>query len=282
MDYKNGKWAKEILDLQQNDGSWGNFHCFSMPNKNYHITTGQAIRRLAILGFTVNDLPIKRAINYMNNCLAGKNEVPDKFDKVHDSNVFNEMMLAGWIKYFTEENKLANNVTKKWGEVINYTFYEGKYDHNRYVEKYTEIFKNKPKGPRLIDFLTFYQVTLLANNLDKSIESKYFKYVLEHKVGIYYVYGNEIYKTPEIFSSKESNSYLSAIELLAKYENPECKRQLRFIKRWLKENMTKNNEWDMGKESKDGINFPLSDTWKMEENRIKDCTYRINNLLKKI
>jgi hypothetical protein len=37
----------------------------------------------------------------------------------------------------------------------------------------------------------------------------------------------------------------------------------------------------MGKESKDGINFPLSDTWKIEENRIKDCTYRINNLLKK-
>jgi hypothetical protein len=122
----------------------------------------------------------------------------------------------------------------------------------------------------------------LANNLDKSIESKYFKYVLEHKAGIYYVYGSEIYKTPKIFSSKESNSYLSAIELLTKYENSECKRQLKFITKWLKENMIKNNKWDMGKESKDGINFPLSDSWKTEENRIKDCTYRINKLLEKI
>jgi len=42
--------------------------------------------------------------------------------------------------------------------------------------------------------------------------------------------------------------------------------------------MIKNNEWDMGKESKDGINFPLSDSWKSDKDRIKDCTYRINKL----
>jgi len=39
------------------------------------------------------------------------------------------------------------------------------------------------------------------------------------------------------------------------------------------------NEWDMGKASKDGINFTLSDSWRTDEDRIKDCTYRINNLL---
>jgi hypothetical protein len=26
MNYKDGKWAKEILGLQQEDGSWGHFH----------------------------------------------------------------------------------------------------------------------------------------------------------------------------------------------------------------------------------------------------------------
>jgi hypothetical protein len=25
MDYKDGKWAKKILELQHEDGSWGNF-----------------------------------------------------------------------------------------------------------------------------------------------------------------------------------------------------------------------------------------------------------------
>jgi hypothetical protein len=281
MDYKDGKWAKEILDLQQNDGSWGNFHCFALPNKKYPITTGQALRRLAILGFTINDLPIKKAVDYMHGCLVGKNKVPDKFDKVHDSNVFNEMMLAAWIKYFTEENKAANKAAGKWGEIINYAFYNGKYEHDNYVKKYMEIFKNKPKGPRLIDFLTFYQVVLLTNILDKNIEEKYFQYVLEHNAGIYYVYGNEIGKTPEIFKSKESNSYLGAIELLSKYDSFECKKQLKFVKHWLEKEKAVNG-WDLGKESKDGINFPLSDSWQNEETRIYDCTYRINKLLKKI
>ena len=282
MDYKNGKWAEEILNTQLKDGSWGYFHCFAMPLKNKPITTGQALRRLASLGFSINDLPIKKAVHYMNTCLSGKNNVPDRFDKVHDPSVFNEMMLAGWIKYFTEENKLANNVAKKWSEIINYAFYNGNYDHNLYIKKYSEIYKNKPKGPRLIDFLTFYQVILLVNILDKNVELKYFKYVLENDTGIYYIYGNKINKTPQIFSSKETSSYLNAIELLAKYDNLECKNQLQFAKKWLKANMTKNNEWDMGNKSKDGINFPLSDSWRTDDVRIKDCTYRINKLLEKL
>jgi hypothetical protein len=252
-----------------------------MPNKKYPITTGQALRRLSILGYTIDDLPIKKAIQYMNDCLSGKNNVPDRFDKVHDSNVFNEMMLAGWIRYFTDENKNANKVSKKWGEIIDYTFYDGEYDHNHYTKKYIEIFKNIPKGPRLIDFLTFYQVVLLANSLDKNIEPIFFKYILNHNVGIYYIYGGKITKTPDLFKSKETNSYLGAIELLTKYNSPKSKGQLNFVKQWL-EKEKEQNGWDLGKDSKDSINLPLSDSWKSDENRIKDCTYRIEKLLKSI
>ena len=56
---------------------------------------------------------------------------------------------------------------------------------------------------------------------------------------------------------------------------------LKFVKRWLKNERTING-WDLGQESKDGINFPLSDSWRTDENRIKDCTYRINKILDKI
>jgi len=38
----------------------------------------------------------------------------------------------------------------------------------------------------------------------------------------------------------------------------------------------------MGKYSKDGISFPLSDSWKNEEDRIKDYTNRIKKILDKI
>jgi len=42
--------------------------CFAMPMKNKPITTEQALRRLAVLGFSIDDLPIKKAFHYMNNC----------------------------------------------------------------------------------------------------------------------------------------------------------------------------------------------------------------------
>ncbi|MDR2619395.1 MAG: hypothetical protein LBC62_11045, partial [Treponema sp.] len=51
-----------------------------------------------------------------------------------------------------------------------------------------------------------------------------------------------------------------------KYNTAESKKQL------YNENMIRKNEWDMGKDSKDGIYFPLSDSWRKEENRIKDST----------
>jgi len=283
MSYKDGKWAKDILNAQLKNGSWGYFHCFAMPLKNKPITTEQALRRLAALGFTINDLPIKKAVHYMNTCLSGKNNVPDKFDKVHDSSVFNEIMLAGWIKYFTEENKLANNAAKKWSEIVNYAFYNNKYDHNLYIKKYSEIFNSKPKGPRLIDFLTFYQIILFANTLDKNIEPLFFEYVINYPSGIYYFsYNKPVTTLPVVFQSKKTSDYLRMIELLTSYKNKKCREKLAFVKKWLESNKTNNNEWDLGKSSKDNILFPLSDSWKKDEDRIKDCTFTINKIMKKM
>jgi len=99
---------------------------------------------------------------------------------------------------------------------------------------------------------------------------------------MYYIYDKKLTVVPKTFQSKNTSCFLRAIELLAKYNNPECKKQLKYIVKWLKENMINNNEWDMGKESKDGINSPLSDSWRNDENRIRDCTYRINSLLEKL
>ena len=39
MDYKNGKWAKKIIELQHDDGSWGYFHSLSNPTPKQPITT---------------------------------------------------------------------------------------------------------------------------------------------------------------------------------------------------------------------------------------------------
>ena len=283
MDYKDSKFANDIIKLQNDDGSWGNsFHSLSIPTSKQTLTTEQALRRLKILGYTIDDEPIKKAVKYLENCLTGKIKIPEKPEKLHNWKIFTELMFSTWIKIFTIENKLINENVKKWSTVINDSFVNGAYDNNKYVSIYEKIFGLKPKGGRFIDFVTFYQISLLTNSLDKSIEPLFFKYVLNNDVGIYYIYEKKLISTPIIFKAKETSLYLSAIELLAEYNNSNCKKQLDYVIKWLKNNMDKGNLWDMGKEVKDGIYFPLSDSWRKEEDRIKDCTYRIKKLVEKL
>lgn len=62
MDYKDGKIAQQILALQNEDGTWGKeFHSMAVPNNKHPMTTERALRRLKMLGFTINDAPIRRA-----------------------------------------------------------------------------------------------------------------------------------------------------------------------------------------------------------------------------
>jgi hypothetical protein len=283
MNYKDGKWAKRILELQYDDGSWGYFHSLSTltPGQFSSMTTEQALRRLEILGYTIDDKPVKKAVKYLHGCLAGKTKIPDREEKTHNWKIYTELMLSTWIRIFTPENKLANNVAAKWRELIGAAFRNGYYEHNEYTAKYEYIFgiKLNPKAGRLVDFVHFYPISLLTNVLDKEIEANYFKYVLEHDSGMYYIYDNKLKNVPENFQSRNTSYYLRAIELLSKYDNPECKKQLQFVVKWLKGNMLTKNVWDMGKEAKDGIYLPLSDSWKMQEDRIRDCTYRISRAI---
>jgi len=285
VNFKNGKWAKKILELQLDDGSWGYFHSLSTltPRQFPSMTTEQALRRLKVLGYTINDKPVKKTVRYLNDCLTGKIKIPDREEKLHNWNVYTELMLSTWIRIFTTENKAANNTAIKWCDIISAAFKNGFYNHDEYVAAYERVFgiKLNPKAGRLVDFVHFYPISLLTNFLDKEIEARYFKYILKHDGGMYYVYSNKLNDTPS-FQSRNASFYLEAIELLSKYNNMECKKQLQFVVKWLKENMSTNNEWDMGKEAKDGINFPLSDSWKNDRLRIEDCTYRINKIVKSL
>ncbi len=66
------------------------------------MTTEQALRRLQYLGFTAADDCIQKAISYMNDCLTGKKEIPDRKEKVQDWPVFSSLILATWIRRFVK------------------------------------------------------------------------------------------------------------------------------------------------------------------------------------
>jgi len=70
MNYKSEKIAQQIIALQNEDGTWGNeFHSLSIPSGKKPLTTEQALRRLKNLGFTIEDLPVRKAVDYMIACL---------------------------------------------------------------------------------------------------------------------------------------------------------------------------------------------------------------------
>ncbi len=274
------KWVRQILVLQQEDGSWGHFHTLSQPTKQQPITTEQALRRLRILGLTKHDEPIARALAYMEHNLLQAHATVF-YEKKHDSKTYGDLMLAAWIRLFDPDNNAALFIAKKWAKVITCAFQSGKYSHAEYVVAYeSEFTKLNPKAGCLADFVVFYQLALLPGLLSREVESSMLDYVLIHPRSIVYIYNNRLNTLPEQFTSRKANGYLAAMELLADYSL--ASEKLGFVVDWLKKQQDENGLWDMGSAVKDGIHFPLSDSWRKIEDRKRDCTTRVIRLLDKL
>lgn len=273
QNYKNGKWANQIISMQHPDGSWG---CFHTPRVNSAtpMATEKALLRLELLGYTAEDECIKRAIIHMETLLH-RGELPEGKEKTSDFETFVDLIVAARIRRFTKTSNSANEIADKWAQVITKAFSSGTYSQIDYDACYTQVFGRKPKGGRLTDFVNLYQLSILAGMLDQQTESLMLDHVLRHEDGIYYVYENRLDKVPDEFQSKKTSRYLVAIELLAQYES--AKDKLSFAYNWLKANQQADGTWDMGAVAKDGVNFPLSDRWD-KTTRITDSTYRICKL----
>lgn len=282
LELKSSRWAREIIRLQNEEGNWGYFHTLSNSTKQNPLTTEQALRRLQILGYTIEDLPIQRAVDYLHDCLSGKVQIPDRREKLHNWDIATSMMFSAWIRRFTLDDPLANETAGKWAEIVSDSFLKGTYNHYVYTKAYTKVYKLVPRGGRLVDFVSFYQVSLLNGVLDGEIEQAVFDYYLCHESGIYYIYEGRLSELPEEFRSKRANRYIAALELLSEYENLSCRKKLKFAVEWLCQNRDKYGGWDMGTSVKDFVHFPLSDSWRSSEARKCDCTYRISKLLERI
>jgi hypothetical protein len=272
------KWIQQILSLQHADGSWGHFHTLSNPTKEQPMTTEQALRRLLILGLTKEDEPIKRAISYMEWCLA-QPVSPVFNEKLHNVEVFSELMLAANMMRFDPTNKAALPIADKWLAIIESAFADGLYNHRHYVAAYEAAFHSKlnPKAGRLADFVCLYQLILLRGRLTEKAESAMLDYVISHPTGIFYVYDKPLKALPETFASRQTSRWLAALEVIAGYRfAPE---KLGFVVDYLLQNQLAPGIWDLGQQAKDGIYFPLSDSWRKAEDRQRDCTAQIQKLV---
>lgn len=281
MDRKNGAIANQIIALQNEDGTWGNgFHSMAVPTGRHPLTTEQALRRLKILGYTIEDAPIRKAVDCMCACLRKERKIDDYWEKTIDWDLYTQLMLSTWVKIYDPENELALQFAGKWARIIEATFERGEADSKAYREAYIREFNANSKAPREVDFVTFYVISLLQGMLPEETERRMLDYVIAHPKGIYYIYDKPLHRLPENFASRQASCYLAAIELLAEYKT--AKEKLGFVADWLEQYKDENGQWDMGTKVKDNIYFPLSDSWRKAEDRKADCAQRIAELLNKL
>lgn len=245
MNHKDGKWAKQILDSRNSDGMWGNFHTLSSPVSNKTITTEQAIRRLKVLGFTKEDAPIQLVLERMCLCVEDKKKIDDYYEKTHDWRLFEKLMLSAWIRLFDPENETALKVAGQWAFIAERAFGSGRYDKKDDADAFCLQFGRKPKSAFETGFGMFYHAALLQGVVSPTTESLLLEYYLSRPGGIYYIYEKCLRTPPEEFASKKTSRYLGA-------------------------------------GAKDGVYFPLSDSWRKQDARILDCTERIRGILGKI
>lgn len=169
------------------------------------------MRRLKVLGFTIEDEPIQRAVACMEACLRGERKIDDYWEKTHDWELFTKLILSAWIKIFEPDNAEALLFARRWGGIIESAFEGGKYNHKSYIDAYICEFSSIPKGAREIDFADFYHMHLLQNVLSEKIERLLLDYILKKGNGIYYVYDKSLNILPAVWAMKETSRYLSAI-----------------------------------------------------------------------
>jgi len=275
-----GKWACEIIALQNEDGTWGEmFHALSVPAKRYPLTTEQALRRLWVLGYAIEDEPIRKAVDYMKACLRGERKVDDYAEKGFDWPWFQRFMLSTWVRIFEPENELAGSFARQWGEIIEKAFERGAYDKEAYIAAFVAQF-SPGRGKRIPEFHNFYALNLLPGVLTARTESLLLDSILSWPGGIYYIYEKTLADLPEVFASKATSHYLNALEILARYGS--AVEKLGFTVDWINAHRDENGQWDLGAKASDGVYFPLSDSWRRVEDRKADCTEQINRLLRRI
>ena len=180
----NSKWIDKIIALQQPDGSWGSFHSLSKPTKDHPFTTEHALRRLSILGLTYQDAPIKRAVKHMKDALNRRIIFLDKREKSLNSDFFEQMLLATWIKRFVPHDAQAQEIAAFWADIIQKSVINETIDVASYESEYRKRVPKLHRQKRIIGFSQFYMVMLLQDMLDEKTEKAFVSHLINHQNGI--------------------------------------------------------------------------------------------------
>lgn len=280
-DHRQGRWARELLAQQLPDGAWPNwcFHSMAAPGKA-PLATEQALRRMAALGFTIADEPVRRIVNTMSACLRGERKIDTYWESGIDWAMFEPTMLAAWIRRFDPAQADALAYARRWARAIEAAFADGDFAISAYHAAYEDEFRRRDRHPQPLGLMPFYHAMLLPGVLSPETERTLVRHILDRPDGMYYVYPRKLRHPPAVFASRETALWLEALELLAAF--PAARAELAFAAAWLHMSADPDGAWDLGSKAADKVHFPLSDSWRSAAVRQADCTERILSFLSRL
>ncbi len=268
--------VSELCQSQLPDGSWGRFYTRNKQVKNACKTTETALIRAFALGMDRNHPNLQKAIMYLESILTGKACWPDRRDQTLEWPIGIDLVTAARLGQIDPDNPAVIATVDQWKTILNAAFATPDFDEVLYEEAFENCFHQHPaRGASL--GLSGYILLLMRNRLPYDLEKRVVDHLLHHTRGIYLINNRSLQHLPFEFPSKESMRFIAALELLAYY--PTAGDLLEKAAKWLWEQVNSEGVWDFGKFGRDGLELPLSKSWRKPWSREIDCTVRILGIM---
>ncbi len=265
--------SRPVLDLlgqQQADGSWGRFYSRNKLVKNAGRTTETAIIRALALGLERDHPAMQHTVNYLASLLRCERPWPDQIDDFGDMKVAHHLIAAARLRSLDPDNAAALQVARQWTAIIMGSFDRGEFAEDR-IEEVSEAVLGEALPTNCYLCFSVYSLLLLRDQLPWAIERSWVAHLMQRSRGIAYLNNHALHYLPLAFPSQEGMRYLSVLDHLGWYTT--AAELLEAGADWLWDQQV-DGWWDFGPIARDGLELPLSNSWRTNSSRLIDCTVR--------
>lgn len=272
----NHRFVKKIEEEQNDRGFWSPFHGFSED----------MIRKCLSFGLDKNHKCLKRVTEFIIKVLNNE----ERFDESEKQDnirwwpeMFVPLVCAGMLSIIDEEHEALKIPRKRWADFVEIAFAKGYYDKEAESKAQNDYFGFYTK--RTIPAFSYYNLMLLAPTekesfLIDSADQALVDYCMNQAEYIYYIYNCMLSDFVPIDTTRKDSRdfchWIRALSLVSKFNG------------WKKYEDT-YFEWVLGQRNVDGLwelpkkpnryDFPLSDSWRTQKNRIIDSTIMVLRFL---
>lgn len=272
----NHKFVKKIEEEQNDRGFWSPFHGYSE----------EMIRKCLCYGLDKNHKCLERVTGYILRVL--NNEVTfDESEKQDNIRWWPEMFVplvsAAMLSIIDKNHEVLNLHRKRWADFAEIAFSKGYYDKEAESKAQNDYFGFYTK--RTIPAFFYYNLLLLApvnkqSFIKDATDQALVDYCMNQAENIYYIYNKNLSDLVPIDTKKRDSRdfchWIRALSLVSmfkgwkKYENTYFE--------WILRQRNKDGLWEIPKKP-NRYDFPLSDSWRTEKNRIIDSTIMVLRFL---